>query len=138
MAHHHAWDVSMIKTDKQLSAQRQIIAAIEHLHKKDYECAITLASAAEGQVKEKTTNHLFRLILKHFSSDEANAYVHWLKHPSGPDRAEITEQEVVIAITRAIQKFVGTYQATHPQFETFSEWCMANGFTKRPLTEKVK
>jgi hypothetical protein len=49
----------MIKTTKQLSAFRQTVGAIEHFHKKDYECAITLAGAAEGQVKEKTTNHLF-------------------------------------------------------------------------------
>jgi hypothetical protein len=50
---------SMIKTSKQLSAFRQISAAIDHFEKKDYECAITLAGAAEGQIKEKTLNHLF-------------------------------------------------------------------------------
>jgi|SRR5262249_2173950 len=127
----------MVKTTKKLSAPRQICAAIEHFHKKDYECAITLAGAAEGQVKEKKKNHLFRLILKSFSSDEANAYIHWLKHPSGPDKAEITEQEVVITIIRAIQKFVSTYGESHARFETFSEWCIANGYTKKPLTEKL-
>jgi hypothetical protein len=51
----------MIKTSKQLSAFRQISAAIDHFEKKDYECAITLAGAAEGQIKEKTLNHLFRV-----------------------------------------------------------------------------
>jgi len=65
----------MIKTTKQIAAYRQIVAAIEHLHKKGYECAITLAGAAEGQVKEQTTTHLFRLILNKFSSDEANTYI---------------------------------------------------------------
>jgi hypothetical protein len=98
----------MVKTNKKLSARRQTIAAIEHLHKKDYECAITLAGAAEGQVKEKTITHLFRLILKRFSSDEANVFIHWMKHPSGPETAEIEELEVVITIIRAIQKYVGT------------------------------
>ncbi|SRR5258708_22300508 len=127
----------MIKTTKQIAAYRQIAAAIEHLHKKDYECAITLAGAAEGQVKEKTTTHLFRLILKKFSSDEANAYIHWLKHPSGPDDAEITEQEVVTTMIRAIQKYVGTYKTNHPHFETFSDWCIASGYTKKPLMEKA-
>jgi hypothetical protein len=127
----------MIKTTKQIAAYRQIIAAIEHLHKKDYECAITLAGAAEGQVTEKTTTHLFRLILKKFSSDEANAYIHWLKHPSGPDGAEITEQEVVTTIIRAIQKYIGAYETNHPRFETFSEWCIGSGYTKKPLMEKA-
>jgi hypothetical protein len=128
----------MVKTTKKLSALRQTCAAIEHLHKKDYECAITLAGAAEGQVKEKTTNHLFRLILKTFRSDEANVFIHWLKHPSGLDKAEITEQEVVVTIIRAVQKFVDTYEESHPRFETFSEWCIANGYTKKPLTEKAE
>src|SRR6202023_190621 len=43
---------TMLKTNKKLSARRQTIAAIEHLHKKDYECAITLAGAREGRGKE--------------------------------------------------------------------------------------
>jgi hypothetical protein len=47
-----------------------ILAAIAHFVKKDYECAITLAAAGEGQVKEKTSNHLFRLIRAKFSADE--------------------------------------------------------------------
>lgn len=127
----------MLKTNKKLSARRQTIAAIEHLHKKDYECAITLAGAAEGQVKERGTTHLFRLMLRRFSSDEANVFIHWMKHPSGPFNAEIEELEVVTTIIRAIQKYVGTYEETCPQFETFSEWCIANGYTKKPLTEKV-
>ena len=60
-----------------------------------------------------------------------------MKHPSGPDEAEITEQAVVITIIRAIQKFVGTYEATHAGFENFSQWAMQKGYTKRPLTEKA-
>jgi len=121
----------MVKTNKQLSARRQICAAIEHFHKKDYECAITLAGAAEGQVKEKTSRHLFRLIRNKFSADETNAFIHWMKHPSCPDTAEITEQEVVVTIIRAIQKFVGTYEATHVDFENFSQWAMQKGYLRR-------
>jgi hypothetical protein len=60
-----------------------------------------------------------------------------LKHSSGPDEKEITEQDVVVTIIRGIQKYVGTYEVTHPKFETFSEWCIANGYTKKPLTEKA-
>jgi hypothetical protein len=127
----------MIKTNKQLSSRRQISAAIEHFEKKDYECAITLAAAGEGQIKEKTASHLFRLIRAKFSAVETNLFITWLKHPSGPDQAEITEQEVVVSIIRAIQKFVGTYEATHADFEKFSQWAMQKGYTKKPLTEKA-
>jgi hypothetical protein len=128
----------MIKTDKQLSSLRQIRAAIEHFHKVDYECAITLAAAGEGQIKEKTGNHLFRLIRKRFSAEETNLVVNWLKHASGPYNAEIAEQEAVVTITRAIQKFVGSFEATHPDFEKFSEWAMQKGYTNKPMTEKAK
>lgn len=88
-------------------------------------------------MKERTTTHLFRLMLRRFSSDEANAFIHWTKHPSGPFNAEIGELEVITTIIRAIQKYVGAYEETCPHFETFSEWCMANGYTKRPLTQKA-
>lgn len=126
----------MVKTNKKLSARRQIIAAIEHLHKKDYECAITLAGAGENQIKEKTTTHLFRLIRAKFSSDEANLFYNWMKHSSGPDGAEIEELEVVTMIIRGIQKYVAAYEETCRQFEEFSEWCMDKGYTKKPLTEE--
>jgi hypothetical protein len=127
----------MVKTTKKLSARRQTIAAIEHFHKKDYESAITLAGAAEGQIKEKTTTHLFRLIRQKFSGDEANAFINWMKHTSGPEEAEIEELEVVTTIIRAIQKYMGTYEESCPQFETFSEWCIASGYTKKPLGTKA-
>ena len=61
---------------------------------KDYECAITLAGAAEGQIKEKSSNHLFRLIRAKFSKDRSNLFINWMKHSSGPDKAEISEQSV--------------------------------------------
>jgi hypothetical protein len=64
---------------------------------------------------------LFRLILKKFSSDEANLFIHWTKHPSGPENADIEELEVVTTIIRAIQKYVGSYEETCPHFEPFSE-----------------
>ena len=37
-----------IETTKRLAAQRQIDAAVNHLRKSELECAITLATGAEG------------------------------------------------------------------------------------------
>lgn len=128
----------MIKTDKKLSALRQILAAIEHFEKKDYECAITLAAAGEGQCKEATTTHLFKLIRAKFSADETNAVINWLKHPSGQHGCEITELEVVTTIIRGIQTFVGTYGTAHVKLQSFSEWCIQKGYTKKPLAEPKK
>ncbi len=39
--------------------------------------------------------------------------------------------------SKLIEKYVGAYEETCPHFETFSEWCMANGYTKKRLTEKA-
>ena len=47
----------VVETSKRLSAERQIHAAIAHFHAGDFECAITLSSAAEGQMpKPKLAN----------------------------------------------------------------------------------
>lgn len=129
---------TMVKTNKKLSARRQIIAAIEHFHKKDFECAITLGGAGENQIKERTTTHLFRLIRAKFSADETNLFYNWMKHSSGPDGAEIGELEVVTMLVRAVQKYVDAYEESCPKFEEFSRWCMDKGYTKKPLTEQKK
>ncbi|MFY9952902.1 hypothetical protein [Bradyrhizobium sp.] len=97
-----------------------------------------LLRQGRGQIKETTTNHLFRLIRAKFSKEETNAVINWLKHPSGQYGCEITEQEVVATIIRVIQKFVGTYETTHVNFQSFSEWCMQKGYTKKPLAEQKK
>ena len=127
-----------IETTKQTASLRQIIAAITHLHKKELECAITLAGAAEGQLPESTGEYLFRLLKRVASHDELNLVRDWLKHPSGPDKATITEFEAALMISRAIHKFVSVYKASHPQFETFSEWVVAAGHMPRPLTQRAK
>jgi hypothetical protein len=125
-----------VETTKQLAALRQIKASIIHFHKREYEAAITLAGAAEGQIPEPTMTYLFRLLKRHMSSDEANAYIHWMKHQSGADKASIPDFEVVLTISRAIHKFVGAYKASCDEFEEFSAWAVEKGHIPRPLTTK--
>ena len=128
----------IVDTSKQLASLRQIIAAIDHLHKKELECAITLAGAAEGQLPEKRTDYLFRLLKKVFSHDDLNLVRDWLKHQSGPENAIISEFEAALMISRAIHKFVGVYQASHPKFEEFSKWAVDAGHLPRPLTTDAR
>jgi len=116
---------------------RQACAAIAHFHKGEYECAITLAGAAEGQVPSSDPLYFFKLIRRKFSGDETNLYINWMKHGSGPDTATISEQEVVVTIIRAIQKFVAAYEASCKEFNDFSDWCINNGYTKTLLVEKA-
>ena len=124
-----------IQTTKQLSALRQIIAAIAHLHNKQFECAITLAGAAEGQLPETTTQYLFRLLKKAVAQDELNLVRDWLKHQSGPEKATISEFEVALMIARAIHKFVAVYKSSHPKFEEFEKWAVEKKHLPRLLTE---
>jgi hypothetical protein len=65
-----------------------------------------------------------------------NLFRNWLKHPGGPDKATIDELEVVLAIVRAIQKFVATFEESHADFEKFSKWAIDKGYTKKPLIAK--
>jgi hypothetical protein len=132
----------MIRTTKQISAMRQICAAIKHLHAKDYECAITLAAAAEGQTSEEkipegARTHLFRVLRKQLESEDVNKLITWLKHPTGEDGAEITQFEVGLTIGRAIQKFVAAYQSSHGDFEDFSQWGVQLKHFPRPITEQA-
>src|SRR5215204_2413468 len=89
----------------------QIHAAIEHLLKGEYECAITLAAAAEGQIEFEGPNVLWdRLKAKVPKEEEKkwtavfNEHRDWLKHstPQLPDEIEISEFEAVIFTVRAI------------------------------------
>ena len=68
---------------------RQIYCAIEHLHQGDFECAITLAGAAEGILPDTDEAH-FRQKVKALSKSPEiratggatgpNDYINWLKH----------------------------------------------------------
>jgi hypothetical protein len=84
-------------------------------------------------VKETTTDHFFRVIRATFSKEDTNYTLNWMKHSSGPDELEVTEQDVVVVIVRAIQKYVGTYATMHPSFQRFSDWAIEKRYTKKPL-----
>lgn len=132
----------MIKTDKKLAAARQILMAIKCIDSVDYECAITLAGAAENQIDEKLIPQegpkvLFRVLREHFAAKPVNEDFTWMKHSSGEFEREITEFDVALAIARAIQKYVAAYRETLVKFEEFSQWAVQKGHIPRPLTEKA-
>jgi hypothetical protein len=126
-----------VETSKKWASLRQIRAAIGHFELKQYECAITLAGAGESILPENPLMHLFNVLKSKFSGKELNLFRNWLKHPTGPDKATIDELEVVIAISRAIQKFVATYEESHSDFQKFSDWAIEAGYIKTPLIEKM-
>jgi hypothetical protein len=54
-----------IETTKRLAAQRQMDAAVNHLHKSELESAITLATAAEGLLPDTESRQSFAYLREH-------------------------------------------------------------------------
>jgi hypothetical protein len=122
-----------IETTKQLAALRQITAAIEHLRKREYECAITLAAAAEGLLPPTDEPHMFQALKEYIPPEEFkyldfNMVVNWLKHykPEHEDPFSFPESEAANLIHRAITKFIAVYYQSTKRMEQFLEWYWAH------------
>jgi hypothetical protein len=141
-----------VKTTKQSAALRQIRAAIEHFHKQEFECTITLAAAAEGLLPPTGDPHLFRDLKRHLSQTEFkelnfNLAVNWLKHHNADDAdpVNITEHEAVVLLLRAITKFIAVYHQSTPRLEAFFAWAEEHDYPsyqeqkpERPTLVRVK
>jgi len=84
-----------IDTSKRLASQRQIEAAILHYNNGAFECAITLAHAGENVVGKPGIISFFNRLKETMFDTDHNLFANWLKHPTGPDTATISELEVV-------------------------------------------
>lgn len=121
---------------------RQIHAAIEHLRRGDFECAITLAAAGEG-ILPPTDKPIFREKINKVSKElstlqgegvtGANDIINWLKHGEIRDgatgqhkryeTATIEEFEAIVTIYRAITKFEAVFEDQKtPQMLGFKKW----------------
>jgi hypothetical protein len=120
-----------IETTKKLAAQRQIDAAIVHLHKAELECALTLAAAAEGLLPSTNEPHVLAYLQDHPSYKnkeiDFNASINWLKHPVAPDTAVLYECEAALIIARAMSKFAAVYKNGPSEWDTFLQWGVARG-----------
>jgi hypothetical protein len=67
------FSVSRIETTKRLATQRQIDAAVSHLHKLELESAITLATAAEGLLPDTENRQIFAY-LRASTAKQASRY----------------------------------------------------------------
>ena len=121
-----------IDTNIRLASMRQIHCAIEHVHRGDFEAAITLAGAAEGMLPAPKKPFLFEKVKALVpepskdpsQSDGANDVVVWLKHGTGPngkqvENAKILQIEMSQLIIRAISKFQAVYDDQSPQMKQF-------------------
>jgi hypothetical protein len=117
------------QTTRKLAAQRQIDAAIAHLHKAELECAITLAAAAEGMLPDTEEPHIFGYLRRHPSFKEANfnETINWLKHNSGSDANVIYEFDAAVTIARAMSKWGAVYGANR------ADACLLSGVKRTSL-----
>jgi|SRR4029453_158439 hypothetical protein len=118
---------SHIETTKQLAAQRQIDAAITHIHKSELECAISLATAAEGLLPDTDSRRIFAYLREHPLSKKVdfNNTINWLKHSAPPDAAIIYEFEAAVVIARAMTKFAAAYTEVPSEWYDFLSWGVA-------------
>lgn len=117
-----------VETSKRNASFRQLMGAIDNYEAGHYECAITLAGAAEGLLPPTDQPHLFQKLAAWFVSlpsataaDSPNAMTNWLKHPSGPATATISELEVLLTIQRAISKFNAVHNGVTPRMQKFMD-----------------
>jgi hypothetical protein len=129
-----------IETSKQLAALEQIHAAIWHCRNEAFECAITLAAAAEGLLPMTPEPHLFQALTKSpFARNnfDYNSMINWLKHPIAPEENAIPEFEVAIIVVRAISKFNAIYRAGSPVMRDFVRWAFEQGHIPLPEDETL-
>ena len=97
--------------------------------------AITLGSAAEGILPATDKPHLLTKLQewqKLLPQDvggatDLNDFNNWAKHGANdkrPEKAVISELEVMTSIQRAISKFAAIYDEQSPQMKAFSEWAI--------------
>jgi hypothetical protein len=128
-----------IETNPQFASMRQIHAAIQHMERGDFECAITLADAARGTLVGADEVYFLK-ILKEVSrtheigtagggTEGSNDCIPWLKHArlilNGPriEKAIITDVEVIATIRRAIARFLAAYpEVKTQQMLGFENW----------------
>jgi hypothetical protein len=124
-----------IDTHIRLASMRQINRAIDHCIQGEYECAITLAGAAEGMLPETWRPH-FGQKVKEFAelpqikeeggATGPNDIKNWLKHGTlNGDRIEnvvVPAEESVVMVYRAITKYNAVYDDLSPQMRRFLHW----------------
>lgn len=122
-----------IETNTRFASMRQIHAAIEHHARQDWECAITLAAAAEGMLPA-TDEPYFHQKVKDFAAGlpddvggakNPNDVITWLKHGTYNgkkcEKATIDNSEPPVIIWRAITKFFAVYDDVSPQMRSWAK-----------------
>jgi hypothetical protein len=123
------------KVSKKDAAWRQIAMAIGCLYIGEWECAITLAAAAEGQIQninDGNTQSLFEWTRdlkskadaesERKSVAELNGTRDWLKHNNAQNDILIAEIEAIFMIHRALNKYKAVHHDKAEEISKFERW----------------
>jgi hypothetical protein len=118
-----------IETTKRLAAQREIDAALGHLHKSELEAAIALATAAEGLMPDAEGRRVSAYLQERPLSKQVDIdkTVDWLRRNVPPDDATISEFEAAVVIAGAMSKFAAAYTDAPTEWYDFLSWGVARG-----------
>ena len=113
-----------IEITKRLAAQHQISAAVEHLHKAELDCAITLATAAERLLPDVESRQILAYLRDHPLSKqvEIDKTIEWLNRSAPSDAATIFEFEAAVVIARAMRRFAAAYTDVPSEWYDFLSW----------------
>ena len=122
---------------KQDAARRQILMAALCAFDGEWECAITLAGAAEGQIEDTEQLSMFDRLKKRKpdsrSEREHIAFINrlrdWLKHSGDQKDKFIYEFEAVFMVARALMKYWNAYHDNLDEIKLFDEWRTNNGYS---------
>jgi hypothetical protein len=127
---------------KKAAARRQIDVAIRLFHEGEYESAITLACAAEGQIAGTDVIHLFPVLQQKRPSEfetpsEWVTYLNetrdWLKHltPQLGDMRGIAQFEAWVMLVRAVSKYYAVFLEETDHMNSFIEWGRERGLVAK-------
>ncbi len=123
---------------KKEAVRRQIEVAIRIFYEGEYESAITLACAAEGQMEGTEHPHLFTVLNERMPKSFAtpkqwatflNETRDWLKHPTFhlEESRGIAEFEAWVMLVRAVTKYYAVFLEENDIMSDFEEWGKVRG-----------
>jgi len=131
-------DMESRVVSKKEAAQLQIIVAIKLFHDGEYECSITLAGAAEGQLPENESGQsLFGRLREKKPPEFAcnrdwisqlNDVRDWLKHNADQSDREIHKFEAWIMLARALSRYHQHYGEETREMSEFLRWGKREGY----------
>ena len=115
--------------NKRLAAQREIDAALGHLHKSELEAAMAPATAAEGLLPDAEGRRVSAYLEAHKLSKQVDIdkAIDWLKRSAPPDAATIFEFEAAVVMARVMSRFAAAYTDAPAEWYDFLSWGVAKG-----------